>query len=62
MLVLSRKVLERIHIGDSIVLTVVQVKCGVVRLGIEAPTDVNIAREELVIAEAPASPARRLGD
>jgi carbon storage regulator len=62
MLVLSRKVLERIHIGDSIVLTVVQVKCGVVRLGIEAPTDVNIAREELVVSEAPTSPARRAGE
>ena len=37
MLVLSRKLNERIVIGGSIVLTVVKIQGGNVRLGIEAP-------------------------
>jgi carbon storage regulator len=48
MLVLSRKPLERIQIGDSIVLTVVRIDGNTVRLGIEAPTDVRVFREELL--------------
>lgn len=47
MLVLSRKERERIRLGDSIVLTVVQVSGDRVRLGVEAPADVLILREEL---------------
>jgi carbon storage regulator len=48
MLVLSRKDTERIFIGDAIVVTVVKVQKGTVRLGIEAPPEMFIAREELV--------------
>ena len=48
MLVLSRKTSERIRIGDSVVLTVVKIAGNVVRLGIEAPTDVPIYRDELL--------------
>ncbi len=48
MLVLSRKVLERILIGDKVVVTVVRIGPNAVRLGIEAPKDMNIVREELV--------------
>jgi len=47
MLVLSRKKGERIHVGGSIVLTVLGLKGGQVRLGIEAPEDVLILREEV---------------
>lgn len=47
MLVLSRKKGERIHIGEDIVLTVLQLKNHQVRLGIEAPKDVDIFREEV---------------
>jgi carbon storage regulator len=47
MLVLSRHVFERIRIGDSIILTVVKIQDGKVRLGIEAPPEVHIARDEL---------------
>lgn len=56
MLVLSRKERERIRLGDSIVLTVVQVSGDRVRLGVEAPADVLILREELepFAAETPA--------
>ncbi|HUG89968.1 MAG TPA: carbon storage regulator [Planctomycetaceae bacterium] len=47
MLVLSRKPGERIMIGDNIVVTVVRIGPNNVRLGIDAPTDLNIVREEL---------------
>ena len=47
MLVLSRKVGERIRIGDGITVTVVRVTGGGVRLGIEAPTEMPVVREEL---------------
>ena len=47
MLVLSRKESERIRLGDSIVVTVVRVSGDKVRLGIEAPSDVIVLRDEL---------------
>ena len=47
MLVLSRKEGERIMLGDSIVLTIVRVSGDRVRLGIQAPSDMLILREEL---------------
>jgi carbon storage regulator len=46
MLVLSRKNGERVHIGDDVVLTVLTSRNGCVRLGLEAPADVLILREE----------------
>ena len=47
MLVLSRKVGEKILIGDEIAVTVVRVTQGTVRLGVEAPQDLQIVREEI---------------
>jgi carbon storage regulator len=47
MLVLSRRESERIRLGKSIVVTVVRVSGDKVRLGIEAPPDVLVLREEL---------------
>jgi carbon storage regulator len=47
MLVLSRKVSERIRIGDRITVTVVRIGPSVVRIGVEAPPDVLILRDEL---------------
>ena len=47
MLVLSRKEAERIRLGDSIVVTVVRVSGDKVRLGIDAPPNVLVLREEL---------------
>ena len=47
MLVLSRKPGERILIGDDVAITVVRIGPNSVRLGIEAPRDKNIVREEL---------------
>ena len=48
MLVLSRKLGEKIFIGDNICITVVDIDRGKIRLGIEAPRDVKIFREELL--------------
>ena len=47
MLVLSRRESERIRLGDSIVVTIVRVSGDKVRLGIEAPADVLVLRDEL---------------
>lgn len=49
MLVLSRKVGERILVGDKVVVTVVRIGLDAVRIGIQAPKDMNIVREELVV-------------
>ena len=46
-LVLSRYTDESIHIGDHIVITVVEVRGDRVRLGIEAPRDVTVHRQEI---------------
>ena len=51
MLVLSRGINERIMIGNSIVVSVVQIQGGKVRIGIEAPPEVAIAREELLVGK-----------
>lgn len=47
MLVLSRKVGERILIGDSIEVTVVRVAGGAIRLGVSAPPEIKVIRAEL---------------
>lgn len=47
MLVLSRKQNERILVGDSVVVTIVRVSGDRVRIGIEAPADVRVLRDEL---------------
>ena len=47
MLVLSRREKQRIRLGDSIIVTVVRVTGDKVRLGIEAPADILVLRDEL---------------
>lgn len=47
MLVLSRKVGEKILIGDNVSVTVVRVAQGVVRIGIDAPKDMAIIRDDI---------------
>lgn len=46
MLVLSRKVLESIQVGEDIVVSVVEIRGGKVRIGIDAPKHVQIMRAE----------------
>jgi carbon storage regulator len=47
MLVLSRKLGEKIIIGDNIVITIVKIDRNQIRIGIEAPQDVPVYREEI---------------
>ncbi|MFC1596687.1 carbon storage regulator CsrA [Planctomycetota bacterium] len=47
MLVLSRKQNESIIIDDNIVVTIVEIRGGKVRLGIEAPKEVTVHRREV---------------
>jgi len=46
-LVVSRKIGERILIGEKIVVTVVKISGGGVRIGIDAPPEMSIIRQEL---------------
>ncbi len=48
MLVLSRKLGEKIYIGENICITVVDIDRGKIRLGIDAPRNVPIYRQELL--------------
>jgi carbon storage regulator len=52
MLVLSRKPLESIQIGENIVVTVLSVRGKKVRFGIDAPAQVPVHRTELIDAMA----------
>ena len=54
MLVLTRKLMEKLFIGDDICVTVVRLEGGQVRLGIDAPRDVAVVRAELVPDRQPA--------
>ena len=47
MLVLTRRISERIQIGDDVTLTIVRIDGNKVRIGIEAPDSVKIKRDEL---------------
>jgi carbon storage regulator len=55
MLVLSRKVGQDIQIGPDIVVTVVEVKGRMARIGIRAPRAVRVLRSELIGCPAPPS-------
>ena len=50
MLILSRRLNEKIVIGDDIVVSVVEVRGDQVKLGIDAPRNVKVFREEVFIA------------
>jgi carbon storage regulator len=56
MLVLSRKEGEKIHIGDTVVVTLVRAGTGSVRLGIDAPADAKVLRGELTPFAESAAP------
>jgi carbon storage regulator len=53
MLVLSRKYGQQFRIGDDVMITIVKVDRNSVRIGIEAPTDVEISRRELAAHTRP---------
>jgi carbon storage regulator len=54
MLVLSRKESQRIRLGDSIIVTIVKISGDKVRVGIEAPANVLVLRDELEVRTQPA--------
>jgi carbon storage regulator len=60
MLVLSRKLGEKIIIGENICITVIDIDRGKIRLGIEAPREIPVYRQELLATPntppAPANP------
>ena len=53
MLILTRKVGEMIRIGDNVTIRVLEVRGSQVRLGVDAPSDVRIFREEVYRAAHP---------
>jgi carbon storage regulator len=53
MLVLTRKLQEKIHIGDNVTITIVRIQGNTVRVGIEAPQDVRVVRGEISATEPP---------
>ena len=61
MLVLTRRINERILIGDEIVVTVLEVHGDQVRLGIDAPREIKVFREE-VLTRDQAAPSDRNAD
>lgn len=58
MLILSRRVGEKILIGDRIVVTVNEIRGNQVRIGIEAPTETSVDREEVRARKEAAREAR----
>ena len=47
MLILSRKVDEKIKIGDNITITLIEVRGDQVKIGVEAPKNVKVFRQEV---------------
>jgi len=47
MLVLTRRAGESVMIGNDVIITVLEVRGDVIRLGIQAPRDVQVHREEV---------------
>jgi carbon storage regulator len=52
MLVLSRKLGQRFQVGEQVRVTIVKIDRNSVRIGIEAPDDVTVYREEILPMES----------
>ena len=61
MLVLMRRPGESIHIGPNIVVTLVALERNRARIGIEAPRDITVDREEIAERKRNGEPARNTG-
>ncbi len=62
MLILSRKVNEKIIIGDDVVLTIIDTRGDQVKIGVEAPKYVKILRHEVFEAIQSENRAAALSD
>lgn len=60
MLVLSRKSLECIRIGDNVVVSVLEIRGNKVRIGIDAPREIQVLRSELLaqVSDTPGDSSR----
>jgi len=47
MLILTRRIGETLMVGDDVAITVLGVKGNQIRLGVDAPKDVSVHREEI---------------
>ena len=47
MLILTRKVNESLKLGDDVTVTVLGIKGGQIRIGISAPRDIEVHRQEV---------------
>ncbi len=56
MLVLSRKLGQRFQVGQEVRVTIVKIDRNAVRIGIEAPDDVTVYREEIAPQESLPTP------
>ena len=61
MLILTRRSGETVHIGDDVIVTVLAVKGNQVRIGINAPRNVAVDREEIFERKRSENAARHLG-
>ena len=62
MLILTRKVGETLTIGDNIEVTVLEVRGGQVRVGVNAPRDVVVNRKEILTRLKPEADTTDLQD
>ena len=62
MLILSRKINEKIIIGDNVVLTIIDARGDQIKIGIEAPKSVKILRHEVFEAIQSENKAAVLSD
>ena len=59
MLILTRRAGETILIGNDVEVTVLEVKASQVRIGVKAPPNVIVDREEVAVRKAAQSAAKR---
>jgi carbon storage regulator len=59
MLVLSRKAMERVCIGNDVFITIIGIKGDKVRLGVTAPKHVPVNREEVLKAKLAESETKK---